>query len=49
MYYTCKLFVYFQLISNNMVESALLSYITNDNGVSFSLKNIETLEYHKLY
>ena len=48
MYYTCKLFIHFQHISDKMIDSALLQYITTDNGITFSLKTIENCEYHKL-
>lgn len=49
MYLTYKLFIFFQLVTNKQVTSALLSFITNDNGFNFYLKNIETLEVVALH
>jgi hypothetical protein len=49
MYLTYKLFIHFQKVSNKMVECALLSYITNDEGNTFYLKNVECLNLFNLH
>lgn len=49
MYFTYKLFIFYQKVSNKMVECALLSFITNDEGNSFYLKNVECLSVFNLH
>jgi hypothetical protein len=49
MYFTYKLFIFYQKVSNKMVECALLSFITNDEGNSFYLKNLECLSVFNLH
>lgn len=49
MYFTYKLFIFYQKVSNKMVERALLSFITNDEGNSFYLKNVECLSLFNLH
>ena len=49
MYLTYKLFIFFQQVSNKQVECALLSFITNDGGSTFYLKNIENIQLFNLH
>jgi hypothetical protein len=41
MYYTYKLMIFFQKISNKRIEHATLYFITNDRGENYLLKNIK--------
>lgn len=49
MYFAYKLFIFYQRVSNKMVECALLSFITNDEGNTFYLKNVDCLSLFNLH